>query len=132
MFPFSVFSLFLVLFSGDLPYEAHVQTHSGGASGYPPLSPENRISQYPHTRLSHLSFALLFFSLPPHLILCARLLFCLEKKKREREKRQRKGIDSTGPQKDTVSAILFALFSRLVKISVAVRLAAISTQGVCC
>lgn len=79
------FSCSLSLFIGDLPYEAHVQTHSGGASGQPPLSTENRISQYPHTCISHLSFALLF-SLPPHLILCARLLFCLGKKKEDRKK----------------------------------------------
>lgn len=113
--------LFSCLFIGDLPYEAHVQTHSGGASGQPPLSPENRISQYPHTCLSHLSFASLL-SLPPHLFFVPDCSSDQKKKNRH----------YCSPRKDTVYAMLCALFSCLVKISVAARLAAFSTPGVCC
>ncbi len=43
------------VFVGDLPYEAHVQTHGGGAPGEPPVASEDRVPQYPHTHLPHLS-----------------------------------------------------------------------------
>lgn len=43
------------VFAGDLPYEAHVQTHGGGTPGEPSLSTEDGVSQYPHTDLPHLS-----------------------------------------------------------------------------
>lgn len=41
---------------GDVPYEAHVQTHNGGARGVPSFPPaQNRASRHPHTDLAHLS-----------------------------------------------------------------------------
>lgn len=43
------------VFVGDLPYEAHVQTHSGGAPSEPPVAPEDRVPQHPHTHLPYLS-----------------------------------------------------------------------------
>lgn len=42
---------------GDLSYEAHVQTHGGGAPGESPVAPEDRVPQHPHTHLPHLSSA---------------------------------------------------------------------------
>lgn len=75
-----------------------------------------------------LIWALLCSSLYLLIFFCARLLFCLEKKKKKTEKNRQ----YCSPRKDTVYAILFALFSCLVKISVAARLAAFSTPGVCC
>lgn len=48
------------VFAGDLPYEAHVQTHGSGAPSEPPVPPEDWIPQYPNTHLSHLSSALLY------------------------------------------------------------------------
>lgn len=43
------------VFVGDLPYEAHVQTHGGGAPSDPPVASEDRVPQHPHTHLPHLS-----------------------------------------------------------------------------
>lgn len=43
------------LVAGDLPNEAHVQTHGGGAPGEPPVASEDRVPQHPHTHLPHLS-----------------------------------------------------------------------------
>lgn len=49
-------NLFLSLtFTGDLPYEAHVQTHSRGAPSEPPIATEDRVPQHPHSDLPHLS-----------------------------------------------------------------------------
>ena len=45
-------------FVGDLPYEAHVQTHGGGAPSEPPVASEDRVPQHPHTHLPHLSRSL--------------------------------------------------------------------------
>lgn len=47
--------LYFHVFAGDLPYEAHVQTHGGGAPSEPPVAPEDRVPQHPHTHLPHLS-----------------------------------------------------------------------------
>lgn len=41
---------------GDLPYEAHVQTHGGGAPRHPPVTSEERVPHHPHPHLPHLSF----------------------------------------------------------------------------
>ena len=43
------------LFTGDIPYEAHVQTHRGGAPSEPSVTTEDRVPQHPHTHLPHLS-----------------------------------------------------------------------------
>lgn len=43
------------VFAGDLPYEAHVQTHSGGAPSEPSVASEDRVPQHPHPHLPHLS-----------------------------------------------------------------------------
>jgi len=54
----SVIHLLLVcfhVFIGDLPYEAHVQTHSGGAPSESPVTPEDRVPHPPHSHLPHLS-----------------------------------------------------------------------------
>lgn len=40
---------------GDLPNEAHVQTHGGGAPSEPPVAPEDRVPEHPHSHLPHLS-----------------------------------------------------------------------------
>lgn len=40
---------------GDLPDEAHVQTHSGGTPGEPSLTPEDRVPRHPGANLSDLS-----------------------------------------------------------------------------
>nr|XP_012620798.1 zinc finger protein 362 isoform X2 [Microcebus murinus]XP_012620799.1 zinc finger protein 362 isoform X2 [Microcebus murinus] len=40
---------------GDLPDEAHVQTHGGGAPGEPSLAPEDGVPRHPGANLSHLS-----------------------------------------------------------------------------
>lgn len=43
-------------FPGDVPYEAHVKTHNGGACGVPSLpSAQDRVSHHPYTHLPHLS-----------------------------------------------------------------------------
>lgn len=54
--PLSSYYKTVFCFSGNLPYEAHVQTHRGGASRQPPFPTENRISQHPHTHFTYLSF----------------------------------------------------------------------------
>lgn len=61
-------------FLGNLPYEAHVQTHRGGASSQPPFPTENRISQHPHTHFTYLSF-LSHVSLPLQGILFTAMVF---------------------------------------------------------
>jgi hypothetical protein len=43
------------LSTGDLPDEAYVQTHGGGAPGEPSLTPEDGVSWHPRANLSHLS-----------------------------------------------------------------------------
>lgn len=42
-------------FAGDLPYEAHVQTHGGGAPSEPPVASEDRVPKHPHPHLPNLS-----------------------------------------------------------------------------
>lgn len=50
------FPFFLCCFPGDLPYEAHVQTHTGGAFGDPSLSSaQDRVPRHPYTDCPHLS-----------------------------------------------------------------------------
>lgn len=41
--------------TGDLPDEAHVQTHGGGAPGEPSLAPEDRVPRHPGANFPHLS-----------------------------------------------------------------------------
>lgn len=78
--PLSSYYKTVFCFSGNLPYEAHVQTHRGGASRQPPFPTENRISQHPHTHFTYLSF-------PPHVslpwkgILFAAMVFRWEKRR---------------------------------------------------
>lgn len=43
------------VFIGDLPNEAHVQTHGGGTPSESPVTTEDRVSQHPHPHLSHLN-----------------------------------------------------------------------------
>lgn len=76
----SSYSNTIFCFSGDLPYEAHVQTHRGGASRQPPFPTENRISQHPHTHFTYLSF-LPYVSLPREGILFATMVFRREKRR---------------------------------------------------
>lgn len=52
-------NVFLCVFHGlvgDLPYEAHVQTHRSGAPSDPPVASEDRVPHHPHPHIPHLSF----------------------------------------------------------------------------
>lgn len=53
--PCCVFHLCVCVFIGDLPNEAHVQTHGGGTPSESPVTTEDRVSQHPHPHLSHLN-----------------------------------------------------------------------------
>lgn len=55
-----VLGYYFFVLSGDLPNEAHVQTHSGGAPSEPPVTPADRVSQHPHPHLPHLSRKIFF------------------------------------------------------------------------